>query len=55
LLLWCRGDRVIDASAAAIYAAKIPDNRIVLMDGASHMPMFECKAATVAALREFLQ
>lgn len=55
LLLWCRGDRVIDASAAAIYASKIPDNRIVLMEGASHMPMFECKAATVAALKEFLQ
>lgn len=54
LLLWCRGDRVVDASAADIYAAQIPVNRCVLVDGRGHMPMMECRAATVAALKEFL-
>lgn len=54
LLLWCRGDRVVDVSAADIYAARIPASRIALVDGAGHMPMMECRPATVAALREFL-
>ena len=55
LLLWCRNDRVVDPSAAAIYAAIIPDSRIVLVDGSGHMPMLESTAATVAALKEFLR
>ena len=55
LLLWCRDDRVVDPSAAAIYAAIIPDSRIVLVDGSGHMPMLESTAATVAALKEFLR
>jgi pimeloyl-ACP methyl ester carboxylesterase len=54
LLLWCRGDRVVDASAADIYAAQIPGSRIALLDGNGHMPMMECRSATVAALKEFL-
>lgn len=54
LLLWCRGDRVVDASAADIYAAQIPGSRVVLVDGTGHMPMMECRTATVAALKEFL-
>lgn len=55
LLLWCRDDRVVDPSAAAIYAAIIRDSRIVLVDGSGHMPMLESTAATVAALKEFLR
>lgn len=54
LLMWCRGDRVVDASAAAIYASRIRDSRIVLLEGASHMPMMECTAASAAAIKEFL-
>ena len=53
LLMWCRGDRVVDASAAAIYAGRIPQNRVMMLEGRGHMPMYECKAATVAALKEF--
>lgn len=55
LLLWSDGDRVIDPSAAAIYAAIIPQARRVQVPGTSHMPMVEQTAATAAALREFLQ
>lgn len=54
LLLWCRGDRVVDASAAEIYAAQISGSRVALLDGTGHMPMMECRPATVAALQEFL-
>lgn len=54
LLVWCREDRVIDASAAEIYANHIPGSRTVLLDGTSHMPMMESTAATVAILEEFL-
>lgn len=55
LLLWCRGDRIVDASSPEIYAALISDSRIVLVDGTGHMPMMENTAATVAALKEFMQ
>lgn len=55
LLLWCRHDRVIDASAAAIYAAALRDSRTVLLDGCSHMPLMEQPTDTAAALEEFLQ
>ena len=55
LLLWTAGDRIVDASAASIYAQILPDSRTVLLDGTSHMPMMEQTAATAAALREFLQ
>ncbi len=55
LLLWCRDDRVVDASAAKIYAALVPGSRVVLIEGRGHMPMMEHTAATAAALEEFLQ
>ena len=55
LLLWCRHDRVIDASAADIYAAALRDSRTVLLDGCSHMPLMERPIETAAAVEEFLQ
>ncbi len=54
LLLWCEGDRVIDPSAAAAYAAGLADSRTVLLPGCGHMPMMEDVAGTAAALREAL-
>ena len=39
LLLWCRDDRVIDFSSAAIFSAGLHDSRTVLLDGCGHMPM----------------
>ena len=55
LLLWCRHDRVIDVSAAQLYADVLPDSRTVLLDGCSHMPLMEQPAATAAAIEEFLR
>ena len=55
LLLWCRHDRVIDTSAADIFADLLPDSRTVLLDGCSHMPLMERPVETAAALEDFLQ
>ena len=50
LLLWCRDDPVVDASAADAYAAALVDSRSLLLDGCAHMPMMEQASATAAAL-----
>lgn len=55
LLLWCRMDRVIDASAADVYRAAIPQSQTVLLDGCNHMPMMEQPDLTALALEEFLR
>jgi abhydrolase domain-containing protein 6 len=41
LLLWCRADRVIDPSAAALYARRIARAQTVLLDGCGHMSLME--------------
>ena len=41
LLLWCEQDAVIDASALALYARRIPQARRVLLDGCGHMSPME--------------
>lgn len=50
LLLWCDGDRIIDPSAAAVFAEGLPDSRTVMLKGCGHMPMMEQPAAVAAAL-----
>ncbi|MFT3667107.1 MAG: alpha/beta hydrolase [Pseudoxanthomonas sp.] len=53
LLLWCRQDRVIDASAMALYAAQMPHALQVSLDGCGHMSIIERPddvAASVALL-----
>ena len=54
LLLWCQADRVIDASAADLYAAAIRGSVVTLLAGCNHMPMMERPVETAAALEEFL-
>ena len=41
LLLWCRQDAVIDASAMDVYGAAMPQARKVLLDGCGHMSLME--------------
>ena len=41
LLLWCRQDAVIDMSAMALYAQRIPLATQVLLDGCGHMSLME--------------
>ncbi len=55
LLLWCRQDAVIDASALDLYAARIPQARKVLLDGCGHMSLMERPHAVAAAVVEWLR
>jgi len=41
LLLWCRQDQVIDASAMGLFAAAMPQAQQVLLDGCGHMSLME--------------
>lgn len=41
LLLWCRGDGVIDSSSLALYAARIPQATQVMLEGCGHMSIIE--------------
>lgn len=40
-LLWCDGDAIIDPSAAAVFAAGLPDSQTRILTGCGHMPMME--------------
>lgn len=53
LLLWCRQDAVIDASAMDLYAAQMPQASKVLLDGCGHMSIVE-KPDEIAAAIEML-
>ena len=50
LLLWCRQDAVIDASALDLYAQRIPQARKVLLDGCGHMSLMERPRQVAAAV-----
>ena len=52
LLLWCRQDAVIDSSAMALYAARMPQARQVLLDGCGHMSLVERPDAVAQAVTE---
>ncbi|WP_242007578.1 alpha/beta fold hydrolase [Luteimonas cucumeris] len=54
LLLWCQQDQVIDASAMAIFAARMPQARQVLLDGCGHMSLMEQPAAVAQAVSELI-
>lgn len=46
LIIWGRHDRVIDVSCAVVMAAGIPDNRVVILEDAGHIPMIESPRET---------
>ena len=54
LLLWCRQDAVIDASALALYAAQLPQARQVLLDGCGHMSIIERSEAAAEAVNQLI-
>lgn len=54
LLLWCRDDRVIDASAVPVFQAGLPRSEAVLLDGCGHMPMMARPRETAQAIGRFL-
>ncbi len=55
LILWGREDRVMPSSAAARYAALMPQARLVLLDRCGHVPMIEKPAETARAIEAFLR
>ncbi len=55
LLLWCRQDRVIDASAMDLYAAAMPQARKVLLDGCGHMAPMEQPDEVAAAIEKLVK
>jgi len=54
LLLWCREDKVIDISAAEVFARGLPQSRTVILSGCGHMPMMAQPRNVAEALRAFM-
>ena len=54
LLLWGKQDAVIDPSAMALFAAKMPQARQVLVDDAGHMSLMEQPATVADAVVELI-
>ena len=50
LLLWCRDDRVIDVSAAKIFADGLHNSQTVILEGCGHMPLMAAPGAVAQAL-----
>lgn len=55
LLLWCRQDAVIDASALALYAQRIPQAQRVMLEGCGHMSILEKPDAVANAVVELIE
>ncbi|WP_232338507.1 alpha/beta fold hydrolase [Lysobacter soli] len=55
LLLWCRQDAVIDASALALYAQRIPQARRIMLEGCGHMSILEKPDAVANAVVELIE
>ncbi len=55
LLLWCRYDKVIDASAMTLYAARIPHASQVLLEGCGHMSLMERPGETAEAIAMMIE
>ncbi len=55
LLLWCRQDRVIDASAMDLYAAAMPQARKTLLEGCGHMSLMERPDEVAHAIEQLIE
>jgi pimeloyl-ACP methyl ester carboxylesterase len=55
LLLWCRQDAVIDFSAMALYAERIPQASRVLLDGCGHMSLVEQPQMVAQAIEMLIE
>ena len=55
LLLWCRQDAVIDASALDLYAARMPQARKLLLDGCGHMSITEQPHNVAVAVEQLIE
>lgn len=55
LLLWGAQDQVIDPSAMALFGARIPQARQVLLDDCGHMSLMEYPGAVADAVRDLVE
>ena len=55
LLLWCRQDAVIDPSALALYAARMPQATGVLLDDCGHMSIMERPEDVAIAIDQLIE
>ncbi|RNF82927.1 alpha/beta fold hydrolase [Montanilutibacter psychrotolerans] len=55
LLLWCRQDAVIDASAMGLYWQRMPQARRVLLEGCGHMSLMERPDAVAGAVQDLIE
>ncbi len=55
LLLWCRQDAVIDASALDLYGERMPQALKVLLDDCGHMSIMEKPREVAAAVHELIE
>lgn len=54
LVIWGKEDRVINYRNADVFVDRIPDARMVLLDGVGHAPMVEVPEKSAQLFREFL-
>jgi pimeloyl-ACP methyl ester carboxylesterase len=54
LLLWCRDDRVIDASSVPLFRAGLRDARSLVYEDCGHMPMMERPGDVARAIAGFV-
>lgn len=55
LLIWGERDRLVPATAGAVWLAAIPASRLVVLAKAGHVPMIETPAELAAAVAAFRQ
>ena len=55
LLLWCKQDAVIDASAMQLFGERMPQATQVLLDGCGHMSIMERPADVAAAVQLLIE
>lgn len=54
LLIWGRQDTLVPPSGGDVMREEIPSSRLLVLEGAGHVPMFERSAETNAAILAFL-
>lgn len=53
LLIWGRYDRLVNVENAAVFNALIPDSRLVILNGAGHVPMLENPKISAENMKAF--
>lgn len=54
LVIWGAEDRVLDPSAAAVWAERLGEAKLVVLPGVGHVPMMEAPEATAELVGSFL-